>query len=579
MAKTPSQRCCLNVRVWRRKAGQQSKPQDANCDVWRSETEIEVECLSIGASDSSWPEATDDMESLGYRPVVCVDDDEALKVFDEDHHMAPAGRVVEVWHAGEWKELHSKERHDILCRHADGSLAFRTTCSGREFEVNLEQMTRTDVEHKRTRIIRFSSSAGHRGGIDGGFEDYRRAYYERAEPGKLNEETLSASWRAPLNGINDLLDATVQHIMTDMQLRPTKGLDLVEWCHFWALEQSSPCFRAARDLNTRLQQVMIEDPHTLGRLQMHYETALSESSESRTKGITLEGLCRACRRILASVENAVEKQAALDILQKQHSTEELSGTSLHSYYDFLNLMLGRKKFKVSLWLYDLCDGKLKKYPWALKAMVGKDVDAIWHTGIIVDWPEKHVEYWYGGGLFESHPGKTPFGQPQQKRDLGYTYKLRDEVMEHLSEHLALEYKQDNYDVLTHNCNNFSDDLAMHLLNEHIPDDILKQPEMVTGTVAGRLCRPMLNRWLGGCTSQGDLCSDRALLAKQLWMTMKKGVKIVFTTEEGTRPLVGEVAAVDFTREECTVTYIDFWRGKVEKCQVPRALLVTAIVVV
>ena len=43
------------------------------------------------------------------------------------------------------------------------------------------------------------------------------------------------------------------------------------------------------------------------------------------------------------------------------------------------------------------------------------IDGIWHTAIVVG----GLEYYYGGGVNQSIPGSTPFGQPLQKVDLGY----------------------------------------------------------------------------------------------------------------------------------------------------------------
>ena len=43
------------------------------------------------------------------------------------------------------------------------------------------------------------------------------------------------------------------------------------------------------------------------------------------------------------------------------------------------------------------------------------IDGIWHTAVVVG----GLEYYYGGGVNQSIPGSTPFGQPLQKVELGY----------------------------------------------------------------------------------------------------------------------------------------------------------------
>ena len=39
-------------------------------------------------------------------------------------------------------------------------------------------------------------------------------------------------------------------------------------------------------------------------------------------------------------------------------------------------------------------------------------------GVVVTWPDKRSEFWFGGALFESEPGTTPFGEPLKKIKLG-----------------------------------------------------------------------------------------------------------------------------------------------------------------
>lgn len=51
----------------------------------------------------------------------------------------------------------------------------------------------------------------------------------------------------------------------------------------------------------------------------------------------------------------------------------------------------------------------------LKPCCCLQIDGIWHTAIVVG----GLEYYYGGGVNQSIPGSTPFGQPLQKINLGY----------------------------------------------------------------------------------------------------------------------------------------------------------------
>ena len=41
-------------------------------------------------------------------------------------------------------------------------------------------------------------------------------------------------------------------------------------------------------------------------------------------------------------------------------------------------------------------------------MVGKQIDGIWHTGIVI----YNKEFYFGGGISYDAPGMTPFGKYQ-----------------------------------------------------------------------------------------------------------------------------------------------------------------------
>lgn len=53
-------------------------------------------------------------------------------------------------------------------------------------------------------------------------------------------------------------------------------------------------------------------------------------------------------------------------------------------------------------MYDLSQGMAAQFS---KALVGKQIDGIWHTGIVV----YGKEYYFGGGISYDPPSRTPFG--------------------------------------------------------------------------------------------------------------------------------------------------------------------------
>jgi len=375
----------------------------------------------------------------------------------------------------------------------------------------------------------------------------------------LKEERLLQSWPAGERAVDPLVQATIRAALTEMDLRLEGTVDMMEWNHYWALERDSPSFHAGKEVNVKLREALQRDPQVLGRMQMHFETAVGEDKGS-TGSLSCQGLLRACERLVTSPKGVIEKQWAQEVLIRHKDGEGFDEDAELSYYDFLNVMLGRKRFKVSLWLYDISDGAAAR--WS-RLLLGQHMRGIWHSGVVVEWPERSSEFWFGGSLFESQPGMTPFGRPLETRALGHTYKLREEVWDHVRRHLASEFTKEKYDVLTHNCNHFSEKLSLFLHNEHIPNEVLHQPDMVMSKPLPRLLRPMLNRWLGGFASEDGRATDGGEALRKMWEAVLPGALVKFSKEEGGRPLVGQVK--EASDQDCLLMYLDFWsRSTVER---------------
>ncbi len=124
-----------------------------------------------------------------------------------------------------------------------------------------------------------------------------------------------------------------------------------------------------------------------------------------------------------------------------------------------------------------------------QSIIGQQIDGIWHTGIVV----YEKEYYFGGGI-----QVTPWGhfasmngmQPTEVRSLGHTTKSQAELETHLRtvNHL---YTQMTYDLISHNCNNFSDTISRFLLGQGIPSYIIDLPRIVFSTPGGAMLRPMI----------------------------------------------------------------------------------------
>jgi hypothetical protein len=168
---------------------------------------------------------------------------------------------------------------------------------------------------------------------------------------------------------------------------------------------------------------------------------------------------------------------------------ELDGCSKVSCADFLALCLGRREWQVTLHLYDLSRGVARAIsPWLLP----EQLEGVWHTGLVVF----GKEYYFGGDIFYDTPGETGFGTPRITIALGATLRQQDELHAFIVDELKPIFKREAYDAARNNCNHFTDRVSMYLVGKHIPEEVLRQPEIVMQTSVGRLLRPILTRVLG-----------------------------------------------------------------------------------
>ncbi|CAJ1361599.1 unnamed protein product [Effrenium voratum] len=474
---------------------------------------------------------------------------------------AEEAQVVQVWLAGDWKQLAPAESLQIVSKKEAGGQEFNIRARGVEYHIDLRHMTQTNLSTKRTRTIRIVDSAAEQ---DMDFDNFRSAFKERAADGKLTKEVLVRGWRKKWPDSEDLqlLELTAAAVAKEMDLRGSGAVDMTCWNHFWALQRDHASYHAAMEVNQQFTAALKKDSQVLGRMQMHFETAVTDSGGAH--GLTSGGLLKACERLVSSPQGVLEKQWAGELLQHAAGEEVLEEDEVLSYCDFLNVMFGRKRYKVYLWMYDISDGFAARWSWLL---LGQSFKGIWHTGVVVEWPDRSSEFWFGGKVFESKPGTTPFGEPMEKRFLGHTYKKRTETWEFLTRHCASEFTRENYDVLTHNCNHFSEKLSMFLRNEHIPDEVLKQPDMVMQTITARALRPVLNRWLGGFDAQEGRATDGGEAAQRVWESISPKSIIEFVQENG-RPLLGEVT--DVQADFCEVDCLDLLQQAKVPSTVPRS---------
>ncbi|XP_033100206.1 uncharacterized protein LOC117103706 [Anneissia japonica] len=142
--------------------------------------------------------------------------------------------------------------------------------------------------------------------------------------------------------------------------------------------------------------------------------------------------------------------------------------------------------QVKLYVYDLTKGIARSMS---QAFLGKQLDGIWHTSIVVF----AREYFYGGGGIEScRPCGTILGNPDSVLDLGETYldyPLFYEYMSNLREEMFCGEK---YNLFEHNCNTFSNEVAQFLTGNEIPDYITGLPQEILTTPLGALIKPLID---------------------------------------------------------------------------------------
>lgn len=104
-----------------------------------------------------------------------------------------------------------------------------------------------------------------------------------------------------------------------------------------------------------------------------------------------------------------------------------------------------------------------------------------HTGVVV----YGNEYYFGGGIQHVPAGKSLYGTPVRVVDLGTTHLPKD-VFESYLQEISHRYTEQTYSLLTHNCNNFSNEVAQFLVGSSIPDYILDLPKEVMNSPGGAL---------------------------------------------------------------------------------------------
>jgi len=150
---------------------------------------------------------------------------------------------------------------------------------------------------------------------------------------------------------------------------------------------------------------------------------------------------------------------------------------------------------VQAYVYDITMGMARGMS---QQMVGKQVDIVPHTGIVVF----GKEYFFGSGPCIGEPGKSIPCQVHQILELGTTTKTMQELEAHINAVLASEHTPEKYNLLTHNCNHYADDVAKFLLDgKGVPAEIVNIAEEALSTPQGVQMRAMIEQMEGSMRQQ------------------------------------------------------------------------------
>jgi hypothetical protein len=162
-------------------------------------------------------------------------------------------------------------------------------------------------------------------------------------------------------------------------------------------------------------------------------------------------------------------------------------------------------YPVQLFRYDLSQGMARMYSMQ---MCGTQIDAIWHTSVVVHGREFYFDG--GVGIVHTLPGTTRFGVPVARDDLGATDKGMDQVGQWAAG-MKHQYGNASYSLLDRNCNHFTDDMARFLFDGRgISPEITEMIGRLLATPLGAMMRPTLE----AMTSQGAAQAQHQSFAPQ-----------------------------------------------------------------
>lgn len=140
---------------------------------------------------------------------------------------------------------------------------------------------------------------------------------------------------------------------------------------------------------------------------------------------------------------------------------------------------------VELYVYELTKGAARLMS---QMFLGRQIDGIWHTAIVA----YGREYFFGpAGVQKCRPGGTVLGNADQVLKLGETFIPYQVFADYVYGLGETTFGPGTYDLLKHNCNNFTNEVGQFLCGKGIPKYILDLPEEVLNTPIGQTLKPLI----------------------------------------------------------------------------------------
>eukprot|EP00928_Gymnodinium_smaydae_P078994 TRINITY_DN63026_c0_g1_i1.p1 TRINITY_DN63026_c0_g1~~TRINITY_DN63026_c0_g1_i1.p1 ORF type:complete len:635 (+),score=150.12 TRINITY_DN63026_c0_g1_i1:128-2032(+) len=283
----------------------------------------------------------------------------------------------------------------------------------------------------------------------------------------------------------------VAQLFQEIDLLDKRQVNMEEYVHFMLMMHSGV---AAKQINTLLSAALKKKPTFLHELQELFSRA--ETGEDGTLSLNdiVTMYSQKCWKFRPGVNSKPLSDKELNEGDPHAFAKEIvemmaiDGEERVTYSEFMAYCLGRRKQEVTLNLYDLSRGVADA---ASEFVVGEKLEGIWHTGLVVF----GKEYYYGKDTVYDEAGATSFGKPTRTVHLGYTLWRQQELHEYVVSELKPLFHRGTYDVITNNCNHFSDRVAMYLVGRHVPDEVLHQPKFLLQSNFVRVLRPMMNWYL------------------------------------------------------------------------------------